>query len=188
MANIRIRIADGGIVKQETVSILEDLFHDYEHFVDLITELKQNDSESDVFLIKRYERTAFILLITYFEGVINRWLKSSLTEEQWKEISNKNTPTKIDRLIKNFRVEESDPIIAERVIRNKLIHLDEKNNMQIYDQINLAFIKRTEQNINHWMEFMETRIGIPRHIDTRKLASEIMIDGNIISEGYSKDN
>jgi hypothetical protein len=81
-------LEDGG-VKVKTVSILEDYWHDYLHFKMLAT---TTDPESQ-FLHRCYLRGAFLTLMAYAEGVVNRWWSSILKKDG-------KTEREIDRLIR----------------------------------------------------------------------------------------
>src|SRR3972149_2253333 len=63
-----------GDIEITHVSILEDLWHDYLYF-------KKQAKNSSTFLQKRYLRAALLVLISYLEGVTNRWFYNLLIEQ-----------------------------------------------------------------------------------------------------------
>lgn len=188
MTKIRFTISEGGHIKQQTISILEDLLHDYQYSIEQALLYKEEVDKE--FLSKRYERMAFISLVTYLDGVINRWLKITLDEAEWKKISHKSTSEKFEELDKLFELKKKKVFLIsiDRYLRNELIHFADEKDFKIYDGINATRIMQLATRIDSWLDKVEKIIGIPRHINTKKLANELKISGEVLGEEYSGED
>ena len=108
----------------------------------------------------------------------------------WKNISHESTFTKFEELDKLFELKEKriSLIAIDRHLRNELIHFADEKDSKIYDGINAIRIMQLETKINGWLDKVEKIIGIPRHINTKKLANEMKISGEVLDEEYSDED
>ena len=166
---IRVTI-DGSRAQVETISILEDLWHDFEFFKSNALRLDQSDAPtSERLLAKRYQRAALLTLIFYLEGVVNHWLKELLADAEWKAVERKwCLELKIDKIQERLAAaSEGAPEITEaKKIRNALVHLKPGSDLELYDKINVDLLEATERRIVTWLQATERALGIPRHPDT----------------------
>jgi hypothetical protein len=171
---IQILISPSGDeVRVETVSILEDLWHDFQFFKSQAANLEQSTaSPGALLLVKRYHRTALLMLVFYFEGVLNHWLKHLLGESAWLEMERKRPP--LSQKVKCIE-ERLDPqldisldINEAKSVRNALAHLKPEGDLKLFEAITESLLVETEMAITSWLNEVESRIGIERHPNTRE--------------------
>jgi len=143
---LHITIKTDGTVQAFSISILEDLWQDYLHF----------KKQAGLFLSpdklpqhKRYVRVAALLLISYFEGITNRWCSHILETQNrdkkyiedflWKNIYNKvrfiSKTVEANDLISNIgRLKD---------LRNDLMHYKEGLDWQLFKNTSLEELQKT---------------------------------------------
>jgi hypothetical protein len=188
---IQILISPSGDSKIETVSILEDLWHDYEFFKSQAAILEQRPTTPDeLFLVKRYRRAALLMLVFYFEGVVNQWLKHLLGEPEWLTLERKPLEKKIrcieERLTPrpNTRVD----IKEAKGIRDAFAHLKPGGDLKLFEAVTESLLAESEKVIASWLTEIEGRIGKERHPNTREASRPLREALGVElpeSEGYS---
>jgi hypothetical protein len=172
---------DGGPITVETISILEDLWHDYQFFRCRANALDCPGSKpGDRLVAKRFRRAALLMLHFYREGVANRWLKGlrhdserSAIEKQRLIAAVKSKLSAVDKLKK---------------LRNDIVHLKPGNDLKLYDEITDELLGETEARITAWLDEVEVLIGVERHPNTReesKALRQALGEEIPESEGYS---
>ncbi|HSL45739.1 MAG TPA: hypothetical protein VK897_20060 [Anaerolineales bacterium] len=176
-AEIRIVIKkDGSPTQAYAISILEDLWHDYLFFK---KQAELVSSSETVLLSKRYLRVAVLLLMSYVEGVANRWCnflleKNGSSEDKIKEYVKRTSLVKKCQMISveaaKFDPSVSEPIIGKmKNLRNELVHLKGGNDWVLFDETSLEDLIQTESNVTLWMDTVEQSLGVPRHPSTKGL-------------------
>jgi hypothetical protein len=191
MVEIQILISPSGDSKIETVSILEDLWHDYEFFKTQAANLEQRPTTPDeLFLVKRYRRAALLMLVFYFEGVVNQWLKHLLGEAEWLALERKPLEKKIwcieERLTP--RPTASVDINEVKSIRDALAHLKPGGDLKLFEAVTESLLADSENAIASWLTEVEGRIGKERHPNTREASRPFRQALGVElpeSEGYS---
>jgi len=183
MLDVIITIGENGSATIETVSILEDLWHDYLYFRD--TAIKA----TDLLPRKRFERAALMALIAYAEGVVNQWLCERTDPAKWSKTEKKRAYEKVTLLMQHApRVRRVPVEEATRTLRNALVHLDSSRNATVYQEISLTLLRRTEDELLVWLDEMEKALGAKRHPDTKVIGRSIASDlGRMRAESYSGD-
>jgi hypothetical protein len=172
---IRVTIS-GGRAQVETISMLEDLWHDFGFFKSQALRFEHQDATAnDRLVAKRYQRAALLTLIFYLEGVLNQWLKELLAEAEWSAIERKCLELKIAKIQERVpAVSEGLPEIAEtKRIRNALAHLKPGGDLELYDKINRELLESTEASVMTWLDGMERVLGVPRHPNTESESKEL---------------
>ena len=172
---IRVTIRDG-TAKVETISALEDLWHDFQFFKERALELDEPErSPTDRLVAKRYRRAALLTLLVYFEGVLNRWLASMLPKAGWLTIERKYLEFKIDAIQKRLpNSGASKPQVAEaKNLRNTLVHLKPGADGELYDKITQELLDATEAGVSSWLGEVERLLGLKRHPDTEAESREL---------------
>ena len=174
------------------VSMLEDLWHDFEFFRNEAAARDQPDgSATDRLVAKRYYRAALLLLMFYLEGVANAWLKQLLTSAEFEAIERKCLDLKIRELQKRSgNTSLALPTVGDaKSIRNALAHLKPGHDLELYDTIGPTVLASTEDSIAAWLRSISAALHIEPHPDTesesRSLCNAL---GNPIpgTEGSSK--
>jgi hypothetical protein len=183
----------GEEVRIETVSILEDLWHDFQFFKSQAANLVQATApQHALFLVKRYRRAALLMLIFYFEGVLNHWLKHLLGESAWLAFEKKRPP--IGKKVKCIeeklapQLGTSVDIDEAKSVRDALAHLKPGGDLRLFEVITESLLVETEEAITGWLNEVERRIGIERHPDTREASRpfrEALGMSTAETEGYS---
>ena len=165
----------GEEVRILSVSILEDLWHDFQFFKSQAARLEQPSASPDgQFLVKRYRRAALLLLVFYFEGVVNHWLKHLLGEPAWlameKEKKRMPLTRKVQCIEENLatKLETSLDINEAKSVRNALAHLKPGDDLKLFESITEDLLVETEMAITSWLTEVEGKIGVERHPDTRE--------------------
>jgi hypothetical protein len=189
---MRIVVSPDGQTRVETLSTLEDLWHDFLFFKLRGEECDQAFSETDRLTAKRYRRAALLTIIFYFEGVLNRWLRLLLSPEDWQSEERKSLEKKVDLV--HTRLPEgvqSKPDIREaKRLRNMLAHLKPGVDIELYESITGELLEETESAIVAWLGEVETSLKLERHPDTRIKSQEFtdkLGEPEPGSEGYSGD-
>ena len=190
---IRITIPnDGKDIEFETISILEDIWHDFQYFKSKSVHLQQQSlTASDKFVVKRYQRAALLMLVFYFEGVLNHWLKQLLSDKEWLKNEYEPLKSKIDTIQKYVGLNYQATInIAEvKKIRNTIAHLKPGGDLDLYDKIDGRLLDSSEKSIVDWLISMEEQHGIRgRHPNTESESKEMrdaLGTSQPDSEGYS---
>ena len=167
---IRVTIRDGN-ARVETISALEDLWHDFEFFRERAIEFDDpTGTPTDLLIAKRYRRAALLSLLIYVEGVINRWLASLLPEAEWVAIERKHLEFKMDAIQRRLPTgAESRPEVTEaKTLRNTLVHLKPGADGELYDKITQQFLNETERNVSAWLNEVERLLGLERHPNTEE--------------------
>lgn len=190
---IRITIPPGGgSFRFETISILEDLWHDYQFFRDRALEIENTTQAppGEQFIAKRYHRAALVMLVFYLEGVVNRWLQLFVESSEWAEIEKHRLTDKIKRLEKRTpRKPSARPRFTQaKRVRDALAHLKPGGDLEIYDKVNGKLLAETEATITAWLTEMEELLGVARHPNTQEESRpfrEALGVQDPESEGYS---
>ncbi len=165
---IRVTIA-GGNARVETISALEDLWHDFQFFKQLAIEHDGSArTPTDRLIAKRYRRVALLTLLVYFEGVLNRWLAGLLPATEWVTLERKGLERKIE-VIQRLLPDGSDskPEVGQaKSLRNTLVHLKPGCDGELYDSISQALIEVTETSISAWLTDVGGQLHLERHPDT----------------------
>ena len=183
----------GDEVRVETVSILEDLWHDFQFFKSQAANLEQSTvPPGALLLVKRYRRTALLMLVFYFEGVLNHWLKHLLGESAWLEMERKRPP--LGRKVKcieerlGSQLGASLDIDKAKRVRDALAHLKPGGDLKLFEAITGSLLVETEMAISGWLNEVESRIGIERHPNTQEASrpfTEWLGTSTPEAEGYS---
>ena len=167
---IRITIPpDGRDVTVETISMLEDLWHDFQFFKFEGKRLLDGvSSPNNLLLVKRFHRAALLLLMFYLEGVINGWLKRLLSKAEFGTIEKKCLELKIAAIQAHTGCSQvAAPAVAEaKKIRNSLAHLKPGSDGSLYDSINEAFLTSTEDTIVAFLTSMSKILKMLPHLDS----------------------
>jgi len=186
---IRVTVAPDGKTEIESISALEDLWHDYLFFRSRAKELDQPScTTTDGLDSKRYYRAALLALVCYFEGVLNRWLQHLLGEAEWRGVERQCIEKKVD-LVDSRAAHGGGPvpdIAAAKGLRNTLVHLKPGADGEVYDKINRELLDETEEQVTRWLTAVEASTQLRRHPDTRaeswKFSDAL---GASISEAYT---
>jgi hypothetical protein len=159
---------DGSRAQVETISSLEDLWHDFEFFKSAAVGVSSPTGEQLV--VKRHQRAALLFLIFYLEGVVNSWLKELLPETEWPSVERKCLELKIDAVEKRAGVADGKaPDIGEaKKIRNTLVHIKPGGDLDLYDRINAQLLESTEASVLTWLAAMEAALRLQRHPNTKE--------------------
>jgi hypothetical protein len=173
---IRVTIGEGGNPTIESISALEDLWHDFEFFKKRAVELDgQTKTPTDRLIAKRNRRVALLSLLVYFEGVLNRWLSEMLPAPEWLAIERKCVELKVEAIQQRLpSAPGSMPEIAEaKKLRNTLVHLKPGADGEIYDKITLQLLETTETSVSVWLSHVERLLGVERHPNTEAESREL---------------
>ena len=188
---IRVTIAPDGKTTIESISVLEDLWHDYLFFKSRAAELDQPSATlTDGLLLKRYYRAALLALVCYFEGVLNRWLEQLLAPAEWRQVERQCIEQKVE-LVQSLTpsVKGRAPDIGSaKKLRNTLVHLKPGVDGELYDRINRQLLDDTEGQVLSWFAAVETSTKLERHPDSRAASrtySEAL--GTYVAEGYTRE-
>jgi hypothetical protein len=183
MVEIHVTIAPNADTTIETISILEDLWHDYLFFRDSAA------VAPDLHTRKRFERAAFLSLMAYAEGVVNEWLSKRTPAHRWPSVERKRADEKVTLLMKHAPGVVGQPVRkATRNLRNSLVHLDPSRNAKIYREVSPDLLAKSESTLLSWIAKMEVALGVERHPDTRKIGRDLADKlGGARFEGYSGD-
>jgi len=188
---IQVLISPSGDAHIETVSILEDLWHDYEFFKRQAVNLEQRPTAPDeLFLVKRYRRAALLMLVFYFEGVVNQWLKYLLGEPEWSTMEKKPLKKKVQCIEERLtpRPNTSVDIEEAKSIRDALAHLKPGGDLKLFEAVTESLLAESEKAIVGWLTEVEGRIGRERHPNTREASRPLREALGVElpeSEGYS---
>jgi hypothetical protein len=172
---------NGQSIAVETISILEDLWHDYQFFRGQASMLDcPGFKPGDRLVAKRFRRAALLMLHSYREGVANRWLRGLRQDSERSTIERK-------RLIAAVKARTA---AADRLknIRDDIVHLTPGNDLKLYDEITDELLGEAEASITAWLDEVEVLIGVERHPNTREESRALrQALGEEIpeSEGYS---
>lgn len=171
---IQILFSPSGKVRIETVSILEDLWHDFQFFKSQAANLEQATAppQDALLVVKRYRRAALLMLVFYFEGVLNHWLKHLLGEPDWLAFEKKGPPLgqKVKCIEERLapQLGASVDIGEAKSLRDDLAHLKPGGDLKLFETMTESLLVETEKAITDWLNEVESRIGIERHPDTRE--------------------
>lgn len=169
---IRVSIGLDGHISIESISMLEDLWHDYRYFRARADVLDQEWTPTGHLVAKRYSRAALLILMCYFEGVVNHWLKELLSADEWRRIeaSHEHLHVKVDRVQERLLTStEGRPNIRKaKDLRNDLAHLKPGSDGRLYDQVCLELLEHNESTITKWFDAVEESLKLKRHPDTRQ--------------------
>lgn len=173
--NTKIIIKKDGSVEILTISILEDLWHDYSYFKVHATE--SSKKEEELFIMKRNQRAALMFLFAFFEGVVNRWLRY-VNSDIFELIERKPINYKCEKLVELLSDNKrSIPKINKaKKLRNDIVHLEEKREKYLYEKLNQNILDSTENSIMNWLNIMEEVVGIPKFENSKK-ADEALLSG-----------
>lgn len=173
---IRVTIASDGNATVETISALEDLWHDFEFFKRQGIELDDPaKSPTDRLIAKRYRRAALLALLVYFEGVLNRWLADMLPASDWHAIERKCLELKIDAIQLRLpgRADLKPEITEAKRLRNTFVHLKPGADGELYDRITQELVDATEASMSAWLSEVERALGLKRHPNTEAESREL---------------
>src|SRR5262249_11730996 len=156
---MRFTVAVDGRTQVETISALEDLWHDFQFFKLRSSELDLSaNSPADHLIAKRYRRVALLALVFYFEGVFDRWPKQLPPEADWIKKERQCMEKKVKEI--QSRLPEggtAKPEIADaKEIRDMLAHLKPGVDARLYDEITSELLDKTEASVTVWLNFVET--------------------------------
>jgi hypothetical protein len=167
---IRVTVAPDGKTQVETISALEDLWHDHLFFRLRGSELDQpSATPTDRLVAKRYYRAALLTLVCYFEGVLNRWLKQLLGQSDWRKAERQRIEKKVDLIqSRSSGVQGCAPDIGgAKKLRNMLVHLKPGADGDLYDKINRELLQDAHKQIDAWLTEVGASLQLRRHPDTR---------------------
>jgi hypothetical protein len=145
---IRVVIPRSGEVTVETISILEDLWHDYLFFRSQAAAIEQPEVTADGRLVaKRYRRAALLMLVFYLEGVVNRWLQHLLKEADWPAWEKMPLTMKAKRIEAAINVDASLGIDKAKSIRNALAHLKPGGDFKLFDSVTDDLLAEVEASV-----------------------------------------
>jgi len=173
---IRVTIGADGDTTVETISALEDLWHDFQFFKERAIEFDDPARTPTEHLIaKRYRRAALPALLVYLEGVLNNWLAGLLQESNWLKIERKCLELKIGAIQEHLAVgADSKPEVAEaKRLRNTLVHLKPGADGELYDKITQELVDATESSVSAWLTNVERLLGVQRHPNTEAESREL---------------
>lgn len=166
----------GGHARVETISMLEDLWHDFEFFKSESARFqKPQGSVSNQLIAKRHQRAALLMLVFYLEGVLYHWLKQLLPKAGFVSLERKGLEIKVEKIRERAGVtSQPSAAIAElKTIRNALVHLKPGQDLALYDKISPELLESTESSIVTWLEAMGQALGLPRHPNTETESKEL---------------
>ena len=79
-AKIDVTIFKNGDMDILQASIYEELWKDYCTFKQRAVMQQEKETKKGIFLSRRYYRAALLSLFTFFEGVINNWIKTIIQD------------------------------------------------------------------------------------------------------------
>lgn len=182
---IQILISPSGDATVETVSALEDLWHDYEFFKSQAASLERRaTAPNDMFLVKRYRRAALLMLVFYFEGVVNRWLKHLLGCAEWLKVERKPLAKKVrcieERVMPSLN--RSVSIDDAKSIRNALAHLKPGSDLSIFEAVTHSLLAESEKAMASWLTEIERAIGKERYTPT--LGKRLSLSGRLLGSSF----
>lgn len=188
-AHIRTVCKTSGEVEILTVSILEDLWHDYLHFKKKAIETAKDDSP---FIKRRYTRAAMVFLFAYFDAVVNSWW------EFYQLLSGKNKANKRKSFYNKFEYLNSlakaniSTVDVQKLkrIRNKVVHFEIGYDLFVFDEAGLTKLLESEKLVLRWIKEVGNKLNLLPMIDTTKLGRKMMKDmtGHYGNEfRYNKD-
>jgi hypothetical protein len=185
---------EGDKINLEVISIIEDLRHDYEYFIDMASKAKNIIEE------KRFLRVAYLTLNAYIEASINHLYTINLKDQGKttdlikRQLKKKNYFQKCEEIENNYlqkNILSVDEKKELREIRNKLLHFKGED-LKVWDQLSLDKLKSQKEKHELWLKKLREGIKIeePNSDDTinfiRLFLSKIGIKTNILNETISK--
>lgn len=123
--SLRILLKPDGSSHVESISILEDLWHDFQYFKRKATNVYQpNGPAQDLLTAKRYRRVALLTLVFYFEGVVNRYVAWLLPKNcEWLKLELEPLDRKIDIIQARLSAVVNTPSTEiAKGLRDELVH------------------------------------------------------------------
>jgi hypothetical protein len=188
---IRLLISPTGDTSVETVSIIEDLWHDYQFFKSQAADIEISPVTPDgEFVVKRYRRAALLMLVFYFEGVLNRWLRGILAEPDWLLMERKPIDKKVKCIEEKLAMLPAVGVDVSEAkgLRDAFAHLKPGGDLKLFEAVTKSLLEESEGAITRWLAEAEKVIGIERHPDTREVSRplrEALGFPSPGSEGYS---
>jgi chorismate mutase len=180
------------LVGQPTILVqspLEDLWHDYEHF---IQQARQNaaDVPETMFLHMRFLRAALLFLFAYAEGVTSRWIHEvrAKRRQQGKKIDKpllNSLVRRMEYLTEAAQISASSlNLKAVKEVRDLWVHFtastrnndinDVSSKMEkIYDWLSLSVVQQAATDTVNWMSQVSKALGVERHPESGKLANTL---------------
>lgn len=191
---IRVTIDHQGRTAIESISLLEDFWHDYTYFKSRASAFRETGTPTDHFLAKRYRRAALLTLFCYFEGVINHWLKEILPPADWSRVNKSREPLhkKLER-IQEFLASTvvSTPDLRDaKELRNDLAHFKPGLDGKVYDKVSHEMVEETESCLTQWLRTAGEQLDLRCHPDSRQESERLLnalgtpVAG---SEGYTNE-
>lgn len=167
---IRVNVGPDGETEVEAICLLEDLWCDYQFFKAKGDEAARASTKAtDALLVKRYHRAALLLLVAYFESVIDHWLLGMLSKNKLDKLSLEKKIAAIQlRLTTTCTGPEINPA---KQLRNKLVHLKPGVDGELYDEITGSLLEQAEESINAWFSVVESTLKLTRHPVTTRNSS-----------------
>lgn len=192
---IRVTVEPDGQSLVESISALEDLWHDFTYFEQQADKLDQGTAPpTDLLVAKRYRRAALLSLLCYLEGVINNWLKQ-IQPEEWRRLkdSRESLESKVERIQALLPRGAGIPpdIRRAKKLRHTLVHLKPGFDEELYDGITAELLAEAKTNISNWLRTVETILSLKRHPDTRQESAAIRAalgTSNPALEGYTTED
>lgn len=189
---LKINIEGDKIKKLEAISLIEDLRHDYEYFIDMASEAKNIIEE------KRFLRAAYLTLNAYIEASINHLYTINLIDQGKtmdfikRQLKKKNYFQKCTEIENNYlqkNILSDDEKKELREIRNKLVHFKGED-LKVWDQLSLDKLKPQKDKHEFWLKKLREGMKVeePNSDDTifRLLLSGMGIKTNVLNETASK--
>ena len=99
-AKIDVTIFKNGDMDILQASIYEELWKDYCTFKQRAVMQQEKETKKGIFLSRRYYRAALLSLFTFFEGVINNWIKTIIQDRpEFSGTAEQQTLKKCDAVI-----------------------------------------------------------------------------------------
>ena len=99
-AKIDVTIFKNGDMDILQASIYEELWKDYCTFKQRAVMQQEKETKKGIFLSRRYYRAALLSLFTFFEGVINNWIKTIIQDRpEFSSTAEQQTLKKCDAVI-----------------------------------------------------------------------------------------
>lgn len=167
---IRVTVSPEGEAAVETVSLLEDLWHDYRYFLKHAESFASSEEAHAGLMEKRYSRAACVLFMFYLEGVLNNWLSELLVDEEWRKEEFTSIERKLTKVADLVPVDASclEAFRKAKSIRNALAHLKPGNDLELWDALSVDSLRDAEAKIIFWLDAVEKDLGSSRHPNTKK--------------------
>ncbi|MFH0728116.1 MAG: hypothetical protein V2B19_17465 [Pseudomonadota bacterium] len=152
---IRITVSPGGNLEISAVSVIEDLFHDYEFFMGLANKA---ENEMDA---KRFLRAACFSLNAWIEGTVNSLYEIRCRRDDISEKNRKKSfHDKCCELETKYLNEDKGKYLNDsvrnglRTLRNELTHFSKGDNFLVWDNLSVPNLEHQKQHFSLWLNHL----------------------------------